>query len=416
MSLIRAGVFSSLSAAARLLVGLAVVKLVAIFAGPEGLAKMGQFMNITSLLALLAGGGISSGIVKYVAEYQGYKVKLRELLGSALTVILSASTVTGVLLTVFANELSSLLFNDGRYIWIFFALAVGQFCIAFHNYFLSIINGFIDVRRVALINLCGAIAGLFITAILSMWLHLFGALLSLVLSQAILVAFSYPALRYSRFFDSSYFRPKINREMMARLAKFAMMTITSALLTPLIQIWVRNHLLTKFSWQEVGYWQAVSKVSEAYLMVVIMTISVYYLPKLSSITDKANLKAELVGAFRQIIPFVSIAAAGIYIFRNEITVILFSKDFLAGSYLYGSQLIGDILRISSYIFSYAMIARAMTGLFIISELLFAVMYVVLVKMLTEMYGLSGAVYAFGVSYFIYFAFTLLVTRMHLRSI
>jgi len=58
MNIVRASFYSAMATASRLVAGLVVIKLVAWFAGPEGVGKLGQFMSLMSLLAVLAGGGI----------------------------------------------------------------------------------------------------------------------------------------------------------------------------------------------------------------------------------------------------------------------------------------------------------------------------------------------------------------------
>ena len=92
MNIVRASFYSAMATASRLVAGLVVIKLVAWFAGPEGVGKLGQFMSLMSLLAVLAGGGISAGIVKYVAEYRHDAQRLSRLLAAALWYALCASS------------------------------------------------------------------------------------------------------------------------------------------------------------------------------------------------------------------------------------------------------------------------------------------------------------------------------------
>jgi hypothetical protein len=114
------------------------------------------------------------------------------------------------------------------------------------------------------------------------WLHLYGALLAFVVSQVLWLLFGLPAWWRSSYFRRRLLRMHFDREMTVRLATFSVMTITSALLPPLINIAVRDHLALQFGWERVGYWQAVSKVSDAYLLFLTTAINIYYLPKLAS--------------------------------------------------------------------------------------------------------------------------------------
>ncbi len=414
MSIVRAGIYSAFATAARLSAGLVVVKLVAWFAGPEGVGRMGQFMSIMSLLAVLAGGGVASGITKYVAEFGDEPERLRRLIGAGLFYAGCASLLVGILALCFSKTLAVALLGDARYETLIWVLAVGQAMIALHNYFVAVINGFMDVRRVATIHIIGAVINIAITALLAWQFRLYGALLALVVGQSALMFVSFAMLYRSPHFSWHLLRARYDASMFKRLSRYSAMTVTSAVLPPLVNIWVRDHLATRFSWEQVGYWQAVSKVSEAYLLFVTMAINMYYLPKLSSIKERPAFIAELRSAYRHILPVVAILALSVYLLRDWVTLMLFSGSFAPAAPLYAPQLVGDVIKIAAYVLSYIMLAKAMTRAFLFSELLFSATYVALVYLFVEHFGLIGTMYAFSVNYAAYFAYTYFVARWYIE--
>ena len=416
MSIVRTGFYTSIATAARLLAGLVVIKLVAWFAGPAGVGKLGQFMSLMSLLAVLAGGGISAGIVKYVAEYRDDKEKLSRLLAAALWYALCASCLMGCAALLFSRQIAVWLLGDQVYENLIRVLAVAQLAIALFNYILAVINGFMDVRRLAFIQVWGSALSIVLVLWLSRWLHLYGALLALVLGQVLCLAVGLPAWWRSPYFQRSMLRMHFDREMTLRLAAFSVMTLSSALLPPLINIAVRDHLALQFGWTQVGYWQAVSKVSDAYLLFLTTAINIYYLPKLASTHARAALVLELRHAYRYLLPAVVALAAVVYVLRGWVTRLLFSADFMSANALYGPQLLGDVIKIASFILSYVMLAKAMTRLFVISECVFAASYLLLVYVFTAHFGLVGAMYAFTFNYLIYLAFNVFVVRRYLEGL
>lgn len=413
MNIVRAGFYSALATGARLLVALVAVKLVAWFAGPEGVGKLGQFMSLMSLLAVLAGGGIGAGIVKYVAEYRHDPPRLARLLAAALWYALCASVLMGCLALLFSRQLALWLLDDPAYAGLIRVLAVAQLGIALVNYILAVINGFMDVRRLALIQVLGSLLGIVMVVWLARWLHLYGALLALIVGQLLWLVIGLPAWWRSPYFQRSMLRLRFDREMTLRLAAFSVMTLTAALVSPLVNIAVRDHLALQLGWEQVGYWQAVSKVSDAYLLFLTAAINIYYLPKLASIQGRAALVAELRNAYRYILPVVVALAAAVYVLREWVTRLLFSADFAPANALYGPQLAGDVIKIASFILSYVMLAKAMTRLFVISECVFAASYLALVYAFTAHFGLVGAMYAFAANYLAYLAFNVLVVRRYL---
>lgn len=416
MNLMRASVYTAASTAARLLAGLVVIKLVAGFAGPEGVGRMGQFMSLMSLLAVLAGGGISAGIVKYVAQYRDDRERLVRLLGAALWYAMGASLLMGMATLLCSEALARWLLGDGRYADLIRILAVAQLGIAFANYVLAVINGFMDVRRLALVQIAGAVLNVAMVAWLSRWLHLYGALLALALGQALWLVFGLPAWWRSPYFQRGMLRVRFDREMIGRLAGFSVMTLAAALLSPLVNIAVRDHLAAQFGWEQVGYWQAVSKVSDAYLLFITTAINVYYLPKLASIEDRALLVAEMRNAYRFLLPMVAVLALAIFMARGWVTLLLFSGGFSPANALYGPQLVGDVIKIAAFVLSYLMLAKAMTRLFVASECVFAASYLGLVHLFTAYFGLVGAVYAFTTNYTLYFLFNVWVARRFLGGL
>ena len=388
MNIVRAGVYSAMATAARLIAGLVVIKLVAWFAGPEGVGKLGQFMSLMSVLAVLAGGGISAGIVKYVAEYRHDAQRLSRLLAAALWYALCASCLMGCVALVLSRQMAVWLLGDLHYESLIRVLAVAQLGIAMVNYMLAVINGFMDVRRLAFIQVLGSAFSIVMVVWLSRWLHLYGALLALVVSQVLWLLVGLPAWWRSPYFQRSMLRMHFDREMTLRLAAFSVMTITSALIPPVINIAVRNHLAVQFGWEQVGYWQAVSKVSDAYLLFLTTAINIYYLPKLASTHNRDALVWELRNAYRYLLPAVAVLAVLVYVLRDWVTRYLFSADFISANTLYGPQLVGDVIKIASFILSYVMLAKAMTRLFVISECVFALSYLALVYVFTAYFGLE----------------------------
>ncbi|MDW2981322.1 MAG: O-antigen translocase [Rhodanobacter sp.] len=413
MNIARAGFYSAFATGARLLAALVVVKLVAWFAGPEGVGKLGQFMSLMSLLAVLAGGGIGAGIVKYVAEYRHDPQRLERLLAAALWYALCASLLMGCLALAFSRPLAQWLLDDVAYAGLIRVLAVAQLGIALLNYILAVVNGFMDVRRLALIQVLGSLLGIVTVIVLARWLQLYGALLALIVGQLLWLLVGLPAWWRSPYFRRSMLRLRFDREMTLRLAGFSVMTLTAALVSPLVNIAVRDHLALELGWQQVGYWQAVSKVSDAYLLFLTAAINIYYLPKLAAIQERAALVAELRNAYRYLLPVVVALAAAVYLLRDWVTRWLFSADFAPANALYAPQLAGDVVKIAAFILSYVMLAKAMTWLFVVSECVFAASYLALVYVFTARFGLVGAMYAFAANYLGYLAFNVLVVRRYL---
>ena len=65
------------------------------------------------------------------------------------------------------------------------------------------------------------------------------------------------------------------------------------------------------------------------------------------------------------------------------------------------QLVGDVLKVTSWVLAYIMVSKAMTRLYICTEVIFSILFVLLTYQFSSMYGVEGAVMAHAANYLIY---------------
>ncbi len=70
MQLIKVSLLNGISVALRMAALLFINKLLALYCGPIGYVIIGQFQNSLQILQTLSGGALSSGVVKFTAEYK----------------------------------------------------------------------------------------------------------------------------------------------------------------------------------------------------------------------------------------------------------------------------------------------------------------------------------------------------------
>ena len=242
-----------------------------------------------------------------------------------------------------------------------------------------------------------------------------GALIALVSNQSVIFFVVVWVIRKHKIICIDNFKKSFNKKEAIKLSSFASMSIVSSVLSPVSHLLIRSHLGETLGWKEAGYWQAIWYISSMYLMVVTTTLSIYYLPRLSEITSKNELKKELFSGYKIIMPIVIISCIAIYLLRDFIIQILFSEEFSEMSDLFLWQLIGDVIKIASWLLSYMMLAKAMTKIFIFSELFFTVLLLALSYFFTNTYGVVGMTYAHTLNYTIYLFFVLFVYRGYVKN-
>lgn len=396
-----------------MLAGLIINKAVALFIGPGGLAIIGQFQNSFTLISTLAQGGINSGVVKYTAESSAKNKGIPQLWSTSLKLTLIFSLAVSLFLIVFSKKLSQYIFETSDYRYVLITLGVTLTFFALNQLLLSIINGLKEIRLFISINIIQNIYGLLFTTLLIYFYQLDGALIGLVTNQAVIFFIVVWRLRKHRVIQFAKFKSALDSEVAKKLLQYSLMALISALALPLSQIVVRNYIVDHLSWQYAGYWQAMTYISTMYLMVITTALSTYYLPRLSEITDKKELRRELFNGYKVIMPLVAAMAAIIFMLKDIITIILFTKEFSPMLMLFKWQMIGDVIKIVAWLLSYIMIARAMTKEFILTEVLFSVTYCFVSMLFVKHFGFVGLSYAFAANYTLYLFVIFIIMRKYL---
>jgi O-antigen/teichoic acid export membrane protein len=81
---------------------------------------------------------------------------------------------------------------------------------------------------------------------------------------------------------------------------------------------------------------------------------------------------------------------------------LFTAEFNGMQDLFAFQLIGDILKIMGWVLGYLLLAKAMSKVYIIMEIVNFILLVLISYFLVSRYGSVGATMAFAIVYLIYF--------------
>lgn len=400
MTLIKTSILTAISTIIKLISSFVINKIIAIYVGPSGLAIIGNMQNIISSLLVLSNGAITSGIVKYTAEYQTIEQK-QKIFSSSIVISLVCSFIISIFLFGFSDYLSEFILKDVQYSSVFVVFGLTVFLFALNTVLMSILNGQREIKKYVLVNIVGSIFSLFFTSFLIMKLNLLGALYSLVVNQSVIFFVALGFVVKSSWFKLEYFKQGLDKESLSKLSRYSLMAITSALTVPVSHLIVRNYISENLSWNDAGYWQGIWYISTIYLMLVTTSLSVYYLPRLSEIHENIELKREIFNGYKIIMPIVIVMSILIFLLKEYIILTAFSDKFMPMVELFTWQLVGDVIKIASWLISYIMIAKAMTKVFIYTEVGFSILFVLLSIFFVNTYGLVGMTYAFALNYTFY---------------
>jgi PST family polysaccharide transporter len=299
-----------------------------------------------------------------------------------------------------SGYLSEVAFKSKDFWLVYFLFGLFTMAISFNSLFSAILNGLKEIRKFTIINICSSLTGVAITVFSAYIFGLEGVLISSTATAAIIFLinicfFNKMGIKWKPDFRSW------DKKVVKMLSAFSIMAIVSGFVVPAMQILVRDRIIVQFSVSQAGYWQAVTKISDYYLGFITSVLGVYYMPRLSEIQNRTELRNEIARGYKIILPVVGIIAFLIWLLKGFIIHVLFTPEFLPMKPLFTYQLLGDFFKIGSWLLAYLMVAKAMAKTFIATEIIFSASYVILSYYLMNHYGIIGATYSFCINYGIY---------------
>ncbi|MEO6838872.1 MAG: O-antigen translocase [Ginsengibacter sp.] len=413
MNLIKTSFYTSISTAITFISGFIVIKVVAVKIGPKGIAFVGQFQNTTAILTMLGTAAIATGVVKYLAEHKSDPAKSQKIINTAFLIVFFSSLLISLFVMLTSGYLSEAAFKTKDFWIVYFLFGLFTMAISFNVIFSAILNGLQEIRKFTIINICSSLIGVTITVFFAYTFGLSGVLVASTASAIVIFfiniyVFSKLGIKWKPDFKSW------DKKVVKMLSAFSLMAIVTGFVVPAMQILVRDRIILQFSVEDAGYWQAVTKISDYYLGFITSVLAVYYMPRLSEIQSKIELRKEIIKGYKIILPIVGLIAFLIWLLKGFVIHILFTPEFLPMKPLFTFQLLGDFFKIGSWLLGYLIVAKAMVKTFIATEIIFAASYVILSYYFMNHYGIIGATYSFCVNYGIYWIFIWLLMRKKIR--
>src|SRR5690606_16258774 len=128
-----------------------------------------------------------------------------------------------------------------------------------------------EIHRYVIANIAGSLFALLVTSFMAIKYGLYGALIALAIYQSLAFFVTLLLFRKISWFKLRYILGGIEKEAAKNLAKYTAMALTSATCIPISHILIRNHLGETLGWEAAGYWEAMWRLSAAYLMMITTT-------------------------------------------------------------------------------------------------------------------------------------------------
>ena len=393
----------------KIIAGILTSKAIAIFIGVEGMALIGNLRNFLSAVQSFAILGFYNGLVKYIAEFKNDVLQLSKTLSTAYYLGFFSTILMSFFCYYNADSINVFLFSSNyNYAYVIKVLALALPFYSLNLFCFSIMNGFSKYRMLLVINIIGQILGLSITLLLIYQNNIDGALVSAVITPSLILLMTLVAIFNQKSLVSSAKITNVSLDILKKFSPFAIMALVSAIALPLISIVIRNYIIDTVGIKQAGYWEAMNRISDYYLMFITSIMTLYILPRFNEIDNKKEFRKEVFNFYKSVIPIFGAGLILIYILRQYVVTLVFSDAFQPVEDLFFWQLLGDFIKVLSVVIAYQFIAKKMFWHFIIIEIFLVVIMYFSSVYLIDSFGVRGAVMGHFVSYLMHYGIILLI--------
>lgn len=400
------------STSVRLATGLVILKFFAWYFGPANFGLLTQIMGVAAIFNTFAGGGITNGLIRNIAAARS-EIEIRGWLSAGMTInALSSLVLTGIALVLWQfNE--GAVFRNPSYAPVFLGIALVQPFVGIGNLILAYFSGIRQIHKYSVINVVANITSLLVLIGLAQVLGLKGAIAGLILSPALIGGIALWSLsRDTR--DHGVLRFGWDGRQIADLMWYAAAMACAVTAAPISQLIIRLRMSESAGWEFVGYWQAVAKLSDSYMLFVGVVLVNHLLPELSRRRDNAHALRSVCRLGAPIVCSFALGATAVYLDREQIIRLVFSPEFSWASTFVLPQLLGDGVRVIALLLHYFFMSRGLIFVVCVNETIPPIATLLFYVVFFPYFGPIAAVYGHVVSG-ILLLFTTVATLLFFQS-
>ena len=300
-----------------------------------GLFNVGVFSVVTltiSVVSAVAGFGVASALVKFLAEVPSDRPGEASRLMRAGIVITLVATALSVVVLALLSPLFAVLYNESRVPDLLLIAAVGLVLNVLPSPLLATFQAYEHIRERGILNIVSAVLSVPATVALVVWWGLVGAVFATVANSAIAILVNLPLLKTVWKDRRLSWGVHPDRATYHKILGYAIPTLMGALLVTVVLWFTGTYLATQASFDEVGLYTVGSSLA-AYLLFIPSAIGMPFIPIVSRLDrlDSPELPPFMMRTLR-VTTFLLIPPTLILIgFPEPFLSILFGSAFVTAA-------------------------------------------------------------------------------------
>lgn len=416
MSLRRAFSFGAFQTVVAMVLSFFSIKITAVYLGPAGIGTLGQLNYFMSLTQGVLAAGLQIGLVRRTAELTDDAVGRFKVVSTILRLLLIVGVPSAVMIALASKWLAGQLLHDERFQSVLLVVAAALVFGLIAAVMVGCAMGAQDYRASTVINMSTGVFSLVLVVALCPQFGVMGGLMALALLPPWTLLVAWLFARNRRWWPKQPLSHGFSaKEGMAAFA-FVPMAIVNTVGAPLLQLLIRDGVVAHSGMASVGLLQGVMRLSDMYMGIVGSAFVMYFFPRFSQLKVIEEIAHEVKKGLLIIVPAAATVGLAIYLLRDLIIQLIFTKEFVPMRDLFAWQMVGNTLSLTGQLFANLLLSKvsalAMAGLATATMLVWWLISTVLVSA----NGAIGATQAYAATYALYTCATAIGTYFVFRRL
>lgn len=381
--------------------------------GPAGIGYLAMQQSLLGLAALVAGLGVSTGIVRLGAKAIAEDDKLDIAANQKAVLFISIATgIVGVaLLFLFSDVINQKLLDGKSNGYEVALLGAALIFTLLSSALTGILNAHHNVKALAKIAIINSVLGAGVLLV-CVWVWGIQGIVSGIIAGSLLncLASYYFYKREVKIESIDVPREKL-LETVKSLLRFGVPFTGSMLVGSGVQLLLPILIMRQLGLESVGFYRAASTIAVTSLALVMTAMGQDYYPRLSASSDNPQELTTIINQQLYLL-FVLLSPVILWLlFLSPIVVpLLYSAKFSDSADILNWFLLGDIFRLLSWTLSFVILARSKSSVFFLTELFGGVIALLTSLLGMHLFGTKGLGISYLATYFLHYLLVLFLIR------
>lgn len=395
-----------------MLMGLIRTKVIAVLLGAIGVGLIGIYQNIVDMVRAFSGLGLDMGSMREIAKADSsgdskkvtYTVSVfkRWFIGTAIL-----GALTCILLSY---PISKWAFEDTEHALPIMALAATVFFIAISTGRSVVLQGLRRISFMAKATVLESILGIFIIIPIYYFFGIDGVIPVLILNSIVVflcVNHFYRKLKIEPINVSNKEAFKVGMSTL-RLGIFI---IAGNIFSTVSMFAIRTYIGREMDMESVGLFQSAWSITAVYIGLILGSTGSDTYPRLCAVADdKAQVKRLINEQLYIILIIATPIIVGMLLLPDLALSLLYTSKFSAAKSILLWQVAGSFFKVLASPVASVMLAKNKGKLYLISEAVFYITYLLISYLLISQIGIAAVGLAYMVAYIVYLAVALIIVN------